>query len=143
MLQHVLSEDIRSRIISKLFKKYVGKEQIEFSEELYLSLSDTKELVNNGMYVGSHGCKHIWLDRESKSGQLDEINLSIEFLERVGAYTNDWIMCYPYGAYNDDTLSILKSKNCAIGLTTNVGFANLYKSKMLELSRFDTNDFPQ
>ncbi|CAN1536500.1 CDA1 Predicted xylanase/chitin deacetylase [Burkholderiaceae bacterium] len=143
MLQHALSKDIRSRIVSSLFRKYVGKTQIEFSEELYLSLSDTKELVNNGMYVGSHGCRHVWLDKESKSGQLDEINLSLKFLEKVGARTNDWIMCYPYGAYNDDTLNILKSNNCAIGLTTEVGFANLNKSKMLELSRFDTNDFPQ
>lgn len=143
MLQHALPKDIRSRIVSNLFKKYVGRTQIEFSEELYLSISDTKELVNNGMYVGSHGCRHVWLDKESKSGQLDEINLSLKFLEKLGACTNDWIMCYPYGAYNDDTLSILESNNCAIGLTTEVGFANLNKSKMLELSRFDTNDFPQ
>jgi len=143
MLQHALSKDIRSRIVSNLFKKYVGKTQIEFSEELYLSLSDTKELVNNGMYVGSHGSRHVWLDKEPKSWQLDEINRSLKFLEKVGARTNDWIMCYPYGAYNEDTLNILKSKNCAIGLTTKVGFANLTKSKMLELSRFDTNDFPQ
>ena len=143
MIQHALPKDIRSRIVSNLFKKYVGRTQIEFSEELYLSISDTKELVNNGMYVGSHGCRHVWLDKESKSGQLDEINLSLKFLEKLGACTNDWIMCYPYGAYNDDTLSILESNNCAIGLTTEVGFANLNKSKMLELSRFDTNDFPQ
>jgi peptidoglycan/xylan/chitin deacetylase (PgdA/CDA1 family) len=143
MLQHALPKDIRSGIVSSLFKKYLGKTQIDFSEELYLSLSDTKELVNNGMYVGSHGCRHVWLDKESKSVQLDEINMSLKFLEKVGARTNNWIMCYPYGAYNEDTLNILKSKNCAIGLSTNVGFANMCKSKMLELSRFDTNDFPQ
>jgi peptidoglycan/xylan/chitin deacetylase (PgdA/CDA1 family) len=143
MLQHALSKDIRLRIISTLFKKYVGETQIDFAEKLYLSHSDTKELVNNGMYVGSHGCKHVWLDKETKSDQLDEINLSLKFLEKVGARTNDWIMCYPYGAYNDDTLNILKSSNCAIGLTTQEGFANLNKSNMLELSRFDTNDFPQ
>ena len=52
-------------------------------------------------------------------------------------------MCYPYGAYNDDTLSILRKKKCVIGLTSKVGHGLLKRHKLLELSRFDTNDFPQ
>ena len=95
------------------------------------------------MYVGSHGCRHLWLNKESKSSQILEIDLSLQFLKKVGAPTKDWIMCYPYGAYNNNTLNILKSKNCSIGLTTKSGFAELDQSNMLELRRFDTNDFPQ
>ncbi|MDA9288023.1 hypothetical protein N9P72_03955, partial [Amylibacter sp.] len=64
-------------------------------------------------------------------------------LKKIGAPVDDWIMCYPYGEYNEDTLRILRSKKCAIGLTTKVGFANLNSSNLLELARFDTNDFPQ
>ena len=143
LLQHALPKDIRSIIIADLFKKYVGKSQVEFSEELYMSLTDIKDLINNGMYVGSHGCTHAWLNKESRSGQLKEISRSLKFLNKVGARTKDWIMCYPYGGYNDETLSILKSNNCSIGLTTEAGLASLNRSKMLELSRFDTNDFPQ
>ena len=52
-------------------------------------------------------------------------------------------MCYPYGSYNNYTLRILKKKKCSIGLTTKVGVANLSESKMLELNRYDTNQFPQ
>ena len=52
-------------------------------------------------------------------------------------------MCYPYGAYNSDTLDILKDRKCAVGLTTKVGIAKIPQDHGLELPRYDTNDFPQ
>ena len=143
MLQHVLPENDRSKIISDLFRKYVKKNMNDFADELYMSLLDIKNLINNGMYVGSHGCSHRWLNKESKSYQESDIKLSLKFLEKVGAPIKNWIMCYPYGGYNNDTLNILKSKNCLIGLTTISGLAQLDRFKMLELRRLNTNDFPQ
>ena len=143
LLQHALPKNIRKNIISKLFKIYTGMDQSDFSDELYISLSDTKKLIENGMYVGCHGRRHIWLGKENKSEQILEIGSSLEFLKKVGSPIKDWIMCYPFGSYNEDTLSILKSKECLVGLTTKVGLANLDRSKMLELNRFDTNDFKQ
>jgi len=143
MLQHVLSENIRNTIISKLFKSYVNSTELEFADNLYLSLDDTKKLIENGMYVGSHGYRHLWLDKESFDSQLFEIDASLEFLKKIGANTNNWIMCYPYGAYNEDTIHILKERNCAVGLTTKVGIANISRDFALELPRFDTNDYPQ
>ena len=50
--------------------------------------------------------------------QKSDILLSLEFLEEVGAPTSNWIMCYPYGSYNDSTLSILKELDATIGVTT-------------------------
>ena len=143
LLQHALPKNIRENIISKMFKIYVGLDKADFSEELYISLSDTKKLIDNGMYVGSHGSQHIHLGKESKENQNLDIELSLQFLKKIGTPVKNWIMCYPSGSYNMDTLDILKSKNCLIGLTTKVGYADLDRSKMLELSRFDTNDFPQ
>ena len=142
MLQHALPLNIRSQIVAKLFKKYVGRTQSDFAEELYISTSDTKTLIENGMYVGSHGCRHLWLNKESKSSQILEIDLSLQFLKKVGAPTKDWIMCYPYGAYNSDTISLLKEKKCSFALTTKPGIANL-KGSHFELPRKDTNVFPQ
>ena len=75
--------------------------------------------------------------------QIKDIKLSLDFLNKVGASTKNWIMCYPYGSYNSDTLNILRKKKCSIGLTTKVGIANLSESKILELNRYDTNEFPQ
>lgn len=143
MLQHVLPKNDRSIIISNLFKKYVGENMSKFGDELYMTLSDIKNLVKNKMYVGSHGFSHSWLNKESKSYQEKDIKLSLKFLQKVGVPNKNWIMCYPYGAYNDDTLKILKSLNCSIGLTTVANLAQLNSKKILELNRFDTNDFPQ
>ncbi len=52
-------------------------------------------------------------------------------------------MCYPYGAYNDTTLSLLKKYDASLGLTTEVRVANLKADNPFELPRLDTNDFPQ
>jgi len=143
VLQHVLSEDIRNSISSKLFQIYVNRTELEFADELYLSIDETKKLIESGMYVGSHGYRHLWLDKETYESQSLEIDSSLKFLKDVGASTNNWIMCYPYGGYNDDTLSILKERNCAVGLTAKVGLAKVSREFSLELARFDTNDYPQ
>ncbi len=141
--QYVLSEGIRNAIVSKLFQIYVNKIEKDFANELYLSVDETKTLVESGMYVGSHGYRHLWLDKENYESQSLEIDSSLKFLKDVGSSTKDWIMCYPYGSYNSDTLRILKDRNCAIGLTTKVGVAEISLNSALELPRFDTNDFPQ
>jgi hypothetical protein len=52
-------------------------------------------------------------------------------------------MCYPYGAYNKDTLRILNKLNCAIGITCKLGKVTLGKTDPLQYPRFDTNDYPQ
>ena len=143
LLQHVLSEDIRNSISSKLFCIYVNRTELDFADELYLSFEETKKLIDSGMYVGSHGYRHLWLDKETNDSQSSEIDLSLKFLKDVGASTNNWIMCYPYGAYNEATLRILTKRNCAVGLTTKVGIAEVKRDFSLELPRFDTNDYPQ
>ena len=143
MLQHVLPEQIRKLIISTLFEKFVGVSEAGFSRKLYMSLDEVRELVNNGMYVGSHGSMHYWLDRITAERQREDISASLGFLEEVGAPRKDWIMCYPYGAYNDNTLSLLKELGASIGITTVVRTANLSADHPFILPRLDTNDFPQ
>ena len=143
LLQHAIPEAIRNEITSILFLKYVGLSQAEFADELYMSEDNVKELVRSGMYVGSHGYRHLWLNKEGKVSQKAEIERSLMFLTSVGARTVDWIMCYPYGAYNQDTIDLLEESKCAIGITTEVAKANLMAHHPLKLPRFDTNDFPQ
>ena len=143
MLQHVLPEQLRSSIAMKMFKEFVGLSAAEFSSELYMSVNEVRELVNNGMCVGSHGSLHYWLDKISLEEQRKDIEQSLNFLKKVGASTVDWAMCYPYGAYNDDTISVLKSFDAALGITTEARVANLISDNPFELPRLDTNDFPQ
>jgi peptidoglycan/xylan/chitin deacetylase (PgdA/CDA1 family) len=100
-------------------------------------------LQRHGMYVGSHGYGHFWLNAMSTLEQEREIDRSLAFLKSVGADTRRWIMCYPYGAHNESLRSVLKSRNCAVGLTTEVGLARLGEHDPLMLPRLDTNDLPK
>ena len=142
MLQHVLPIQIRNEITSILFEKIVGVPEAEFSSRLYMNIDEVRKLVSSGMYVGSHGSMHYWLDRISSQKQKVDISSSVEFLEEVGAPTSNWIMCYPYGAYNNTTLSLLKDLGASIGITTEARKANLGIDNPLTLPRLDTNDFP-
>ena len=108
-----------------------------------MSKQEVIQLVNEGMYVGSHGTHHYWLNQVSRKEQLLDIQKSLEFLEDIGSSTKDWIMCYPYGAYNNTTLSITKKLGAILGITTEVRKANLALDNQYALPRFDTNDFPQ
>ena len=143
MLQHVLPEKMRNSITKSLFQKFVGVSESKFSSKLYMNIQEVCSLVKNGMFVGSHGSMHYWLDKISIEKQKEDIVKSLEFLEEVGAPTKDWIMCYPYGAYNKITLSLLKDLDASIGITTETRIANISTDNPFTLPRMDTNDFPQ
>ena len=141
MLQHVLPESVRNSITSTLFEEYVGVSEGEFSSKLYMNVAEVRELVRNGMHVGSHGSMHYWLDKISAKKQKEDIVESLGFLEEIGASTKKWIMCYPYGAYNKKTISLLKKLGASVGVTTQVRKAIIGKDNPLTLPRFNTNDF--
>ena len=82
MLQHVLPEQLRSSIVKIMFQDIVGLSAAELSSELYMSVEEVRELVRNGMYVGSHGSMHYWLDKTTPEEQEKDIKQSLEFLDR-------------------------------------------------------------
>lgn len=80
----------------------------------------------------------------STETQIHEVDASLEFLRDIGSPVDDfWVMCYPFGGWNDELLDVLKSRQCTLGLTTEVATADLSKKSPLTLPRYDTNDFPQ
>jgi len=143
LLQHALPESARDRIVSELFSRYVASNELAFARELYMSEDQVRCMLRSGMYVGSHGYGHYWLNRLPVAEQEREVALSLEFLADVGAPTKDWVMCYPYGAYNDSLLEILRRYGCGLGLTAQVGLAALDPGGALTLARLDTNDLPR
>ena len=143
MLQHELHPELRQAITDELFSRYVTSDEASFSRELYMSTDQIQVLKRYGMYVGSHGYDHFWLNTLSTQQQEREIDQSLMFLKSMGVDDRRWIMCYPYGAYDESLLSVLKSRNCVIGLTTEVGLASLDNNNALVLPRIDTNDLPK
>lgn len=143
MLQVGLDESIRSEITDFLFRTFVSSDPKSFANEVYMDIDQAKCMFDSGMAFGSHGYDHYWLDSLTMEQQEQEIDRSLEFLGMIGEKTKDWIMCYPYGAWNSDTLDVLRKKECAIALTTEVGIADIEKSNRLILPRLDTNDLPK
>lgn len=143
MLQRELPEKLRNIIVNFLFSKYVSKDEGSFSRELYMNIDQLKCMRRKGMYIGSHGYDHYWLNTLSKEQQKKEIELSLKFLKKLGYNTENFAFCYPYGTYNESLLSLLKENGCSLALTTKPGIADLGKGQPLILPRLDTNDLPK
>jgi len=142
MLQHGLPESLRNELTRSLFECFVSADPAAFAAELYMTSDQLRTMIRCGMYVGSHGARHYWLDRLDPSRQAGEIDASLDLLRALGAPTEDWVMCYPYGAYNDTLLGLLRERGCAAGLTTRVAVARPGVDDALALPRLDTNDLP-
>jgi hypothetical protein len=90
-----------------------------------------------------HADSHYWLNAISEAAQRSEIEASLMFLREIGSPVDDfWVMCYPYGAWNEDLLALLHEYDCTLGLTTEVAKAKIGQNNPLLLPRLDTNDIP-
>ena len=99
-------------------------------------------MKRNGMYIGSHGFNHYWLDTLSKEQQYREIDLSLEFMKSIECSIENFVFTYPYGSYNETLISVLKERGCGLALATQVGIADLSMNPFT-LQRLDTNDLPK
>ncbi len=143
LLQLGLPEAPRKAIVDYLFKKYVAEDEAVFSRELYMDTDQIQCMIRNGMFVGGHGYDHCWLNSLSSDKQEQEIDQTLEFLKGVGAPTQDWVMCYPYGAYDQPLMDTLKKKQCSLAMTTHMEIASLNPEQSLTLARLDTNYLPK
>lgn len=141
-LQRGLPQPVRAAITSQLFAEHAGADEPTVAQELYMDFAQLRALVDAGMEVGGHGAEHLWLDSLPRGDQAREIEATAAFLGRVhGRAPTDWVMCYPFGAYDDRTLELLPGAGCALGLTTRVDLVSDLRTP-LELARLDTNDLP-
>ena len=142
MLQTGLPAATRETIIEKLFTKYVSKDETEFADNLYVSESNLKEMLDCGMEIGSHGDMHPWLNKITKKQQYKDIYNSIDMLTRIGVSKKELYFCYPYGGYNQDSINILKDLGFSAAFTTKPSVYNFNESSIFEIPRYDTNDIP-
>jgi peptidoglycan/xylan/chitin deacetylase (PgdA/CDA1 family) len=142
-LQRELPARLRSEVLDRLFAEFVTHDEAAFAAELYMCPDQLSCMRRHGMYIGSHGFNHLWMDALDAPGQESEVDKSLEFLETLGCDTEKWVMCYPYGGCNKSLVTILRRKGCRVGLTTNVAIADLRSENPLLLSRLDTNDLPK
>ena len=142
MLQKGLPERLRNELADRLFRRYVTDDLEAFAAELYLDTHQLRLMRELGMHLGSHGAAHYWLDSLDEPAQAADIDESLAFLQGLGVDTSRWTMCYPYGAYNDTTLDLLRQRNCTVAMTTTPGVVDVPGAPALALARLDTNDLP-
>lgn len=141
MLQYGLPDDFRTKVINQLFKRYVSKDEECVADDLYMTAAQAKELHECGMEIGNHGYNHKWLDKLTEADQRQDIEQSRQQLESIGLPKEGWTMCYPYGAYNQETIKLLAETGCAAAFTTKGGETrNRLADIRYEINRLDTND---
>ena len=75
---------------------------------------------------------------------LGEILLTCNVVKHSYINGNEnYVMCYPYGSYNEHTLKVCEKQGFDLGLTTNDGTFDAKTDHSLEIKRKDTNCFPK
>lgn len=142
----IIDDSIRRDIIQKCLSYFTSITPSDHAKRLYLSVDQMQEMRKDGMYFGSHGLTHRWLNTLSAREQYVEISKSFDELERLGLISQNLdprVMAFPFGAYNSETFGILDDQQVTYSLTTIVGAASgsLNDSSKYQLKRWDTNDF--
>lgn len=143
LLQRELPAALRSRMVNRLFRRYVTEDESAFAAGLYASATQLRHMREMGMYVGCHGHTHVWLDRLAEDELEEELSRSLTFLSDAGLGEGPWVMCYPYGGYNQGLAPTMRRHGCVLGLLASPDIADLASDDPLELPRLDTNDLPQ
>lgn len=141
ILQTVLPEQLRNRISSDLFKKYVGVPEEQIAYELYMTADQICVLKRHGMFIGIHGYDHYWLGKLCEDEMKKDIDKALMAMDPF-INRNCWVMNYPYGNYNQNTIDYIKKRGACLGFTTEVNIADLSVNDALKLPRLDCNDFP-
>jgi len=142
MLQRKLPLTLRKILVNGLFKKFVGKNEQDFSKKFYVSTDEMKEMSENGMIFGNHSYSHPWLTELPLDEVKKEIQKSNNFLKK---FQPNGIKCisYPYGDFNQKIVDICRDERLDMGFTITPKDTVIDKKNALLLSRYDTNDFPQ
>jgi peptidoglycan/xylan/chitin deacetylase (PgdA/CDA1 family) len=147
LLQHALPSALRERVVDELFRRYVAVDEATFSRELYMDVSQLRCLLDNGMEIGGHGDRHEHMGLLSREQQIAELCGTRSLLNEVfGEVVREWTMCFPYGSFSADSLSLAADQGCRIALSCAAQLVSLPVTSgngpVVLLDRLDTNDIP-
>ena len=141
ILQVVLPEDLRHIICDELYDMYVDIPEDVMARELYVSYDQMKVMKDAGMFFGIHGYDHYWMNHLSAEEFDRDVNKALDSMQGLVDKKN-WVINYPYGSYSDEVIAKVKDMGCVLGLSTDVGIANIENTNRYMLPRLDCNDFP-
>jgi peptidoglycan/xylan/chitin deacetylase (PgdA/CDA1 family) len=142
LLQSELELSLRQIILNELFNNFFDVSQSIFSKELYLNIDQIRLMKKLGMFIGAHGYNHLWLGLIGEEEQKEEINKSVDFLNKLGIPKKQRVFCFPYGSFNNYTIDLLEQNEFSCAFTTIPSISDINLNDKFKLPRLDTNDFP-
>jgi len=142
LLNFVLPPDRKDNVIEACFCEAFPKCEAKMSQDLYMSVSQIKELGSHGC-IGTHGHEHVPLGVLPVNVAEEQIQVSATYLERwtgvrpVG-------LSYPYGSLEATSLAVAdRAAKWGIEFAfTMERAANGDLTRPLFLARFSSNDLP-
>ena len=125
LLQDALPESVRRPLVDELFRSLVSGDERAFADELYMAVDDARAMRAGGMTIGAHGDRHVRLPTLSRDEQAVEIDGALRVLDAVGSPRENFVYCYANGAYNEDSLELLRARGCSLAVTTRPDLAKV------------------
>jgi peptidoglycan/xylan/chitin deacetylase (PgdA/CDA1 family) len=142
MLQGVLPDDMRTEILNALFTRFVSADERAFADELYFTGRQAAEMAAAGMTIGCHADRHVTLTSLTRDEQTHEIDGALRVLDAIDRPRSPFVFSYAKGAYNTDSVEILRSRGCTLAVTNRPSIATLAPDTVLTLPRLDANHLP-
>ena len=144
LFNFVLDPDIRDTVVKALFEEHVAEEN-SFSQELYMSWAEAKEMQRAGMVFGGHSHQHRSLATLSEEDSLRDLSTCWKLIGEHLSPQSVWPFCYPYGkrdSFTETTVLQLKRLGFNCSFSTEVG-SNFPGQDVFTLRRVDCKDAPR
>jgi hypothetical protein len=104
--------------------------------------SHVLELKDSGMHIGSHLHTHEWVSTLNHLERLNEIDLSLSFLRKVGMeIESGWTLAYPFGDFDIDFVNLVNSRGCTFAFGVKDQPSRLDRDMRLRMSRINADTF--
>jgi peptidoglycan/xylan/chitin deacetylase (PgdA/CDA1 family) len=121
-------------------KVWANYERLDATDGIAMTTDQLKKLSENKLFsLGLHTQTHLALASHSKAIQNEEIFGCRNYLEENN-YPFISAIAYPYGSYNQDTLSVIEHNQIALGFTTKAEVVTKSSSPD-RLGRFQVNNY--
>lgn len=144
VLNFVLDRDIRDQIVKLLFEEYIADEAT-FSQSLYLSWEEARQMQKAGMLIGGHSHQHKPLRILSPQESWWDLCTCYHLLTKHLEPQSLWPFSYPYGkkeTFSSTTVKQLRQLGFACAFSTEVG-PNFPGMEIFGIHRLDCKDAPK
>ncbi len=143
LFNFVLNGGIRDRVVKTLFEEYIADER-SFSQALYLTWEEARQMQDAGMLVGGHSHRHRPLSGLGEEELAQDLTACQRLLRERLQPQALWPFSYPYGkreSFSEAAARQLLRMEFACSFSTESG-VNHSGMDVFAIRRFDCKDAP-